>query len=217
MRADRDYTYELCEPTDAPLLEELYHIYEQSLPQRERRPKAEIFAAAARSDYRVLLVKRDRVVIGFSMIFLPPEQGFGLVEYMAVRSADRSAGIGGELFRRTIQIALASRGGIPVLVEVDSDRQRSSDQPLRRRRQQFYRRLGCRRVDGLSYLLPLPGEGPAPEMDLFVCLPANAPPIRKSLLAHWLAVVYERVYHCSPDDPRLREMLESVADPVVLV
>ena len=34
-------------------------------------------------------------------------------------------------------------------------------------RQRFYAQLGCLRIEGLSYVLPLPGEGPPPEMDRF--------------------------------------------------
>ena len=51
---------------------------------------------------------------------------------------------------------------LPVLFEVDSDREASSDRAVRTRRIRFYRRLGCVKIAGLRYLMPLRGVGPVP-------------------------------------------------------
>ncbi len=217
MRTGGEDTYKLFESTDATMFEQLYHIYERSIPPRERKSRAQISAAVTRPEYQTLVVKRDGVIIGFSLLFAPTEELFGLLEYMAVHPEFRNAGVGGELFRRTIHMARAVRGSIPILLEVESDRQVSPDHAIRRRRQQFYSRLGCRRIDGLSYLLPLPGDGPAPQMDLLVCLPANFSAIHKPLLVHWLKVVYQKVYNCSPNDDRIVRMTEALADPVIVI
>jgi hypothetical protein len=104
----------------------------------------------------------------------------------------------------------------PILLEVDSDREPSPDQIQRRRRQNFYRRLGCRRIAGCNYILPLPGENAAPEMDLFVYLSAPAPTIGRAELERWLKLIYRDVYGCSADDPRIAIMLDSVPDPIDL-
>jgi hypothetical protein len=102
------------------------------------------------------------------------------------------------------------------VLEVDSDREAGGDRQIRARRQQFYRRLGCVRISGLHYLLPLPGQGPAPEMDLLVY---SAEPLRqlpKPELERWLRTIYRDVYRCSSDDPRIVQMLHNVSDPVRL-
>jgi hypothetical protein len=165
-----------------------------------------------RSDYRVLLLKRDDRVIGFSIVFLPQKESFGLLEYMAVGMNYRNQGKGGEIFRQSTQ---AGRP-LPVLLEVDSNREESADRELRTRRLKFYRRLGCLRLAGLHYILPLPGSGRPPEMDLMVYSPETLHHIDKSELKRWLEVVYEDVYHCPSDDPRIDEMLARVPDPVPL-
>ncbi|HWT01506.1 MAG TPA: GNAT family N-acetyltransferase [Pyrinomonadaceae bacterium] len=197
--------------------EDFYRIYSESMPLRERKPRAEILALVARPDYKVLLVKRNKVVIGFSIIFAPAEEPFGLLEYMGVDSAHRNSGVGGELFLNSVRAVISDRGNIPMLLEVDSDREPSADRAMRARRKDFYRRLGCLQIDGLHYILPLPGEGPPPEMDLMVYLPEGSPPIRKAQLEGWLRVIYQRVYNCSPDDPRITRMMEPVPDPVMIV
>lgn len=210
-------TYQLLDPADPSSFEQLFAIYEQSLAPREQKPRADLLAAVSRPDYRVLLALHGPTVVGFSMLFIAADRGVSLVEYMAVHPDHRSSGIGGALFRRTVQLAVDASGNLPVLLEVDSDREASADQLLRRRRLHFYRRLGCRGIDGLSYILPLPGDGPPPEMHLLVWHPEPAAPIGRPELRDWLSVVYERVYDCRPDDSRIHEMLQSVADPVAIV
>jgi hypothetical protein len=105
---------------------------------------------------------------------------------------------------------------LPVLLEVDSDREDASDRALRTRRERFYRRLGCLRIAGLRYLMPLAGEGPAPEMDLLVYTAEPLGPLARSEVQRWLETIYRDVYHCPPDDPRLAQMVAPLPDPVPL-
>ena len=71
MRFTSQNTYELLKAADAPPFEELYHIYERSLPPRERKSRAEILAAVTRPDYQILLAKRSSIVGGFSIHLEP--------------------------------------------------------------------------------------------------------------------------------------------------
>jgi len=210
-------TYKPLASEHDPSFEEFYRIYTESFPLSERKPKTAISAMLGRPDYRILLVERNGRPIGFSALFTPAAEPFSLVEYLAVQAAYRNSGVGGELFRQSVQAAQSGRDGLPALLEIDSDRELSPDREIRQRRQQFYRRLGCLRIEGFSYLLPLPGEGPPPEMDLMVHLPDRGAVIRKVQLKQWLTVVYQRVYNCSSGDPRIIRMMETVADPVRLV
>jgi hypothetical protein len=105
---------------------------------------------------------------------------------------------------------------LPVLLEIDSDREASSDRAMRTRRERFYRRLGCLRIAGLHYLMPLAGEGSPPEMDLLVYSTEQLGRLGWSELRRWLATIYRDVYRCSPDDPRLAQMVAELPDPVLL-
>src|SRR5437660_6183735 len=128
-----------------PEFEEFYSIYAESISARERKSKAWISEMAGRAEYTILLLKNNGHVIGFSVLFLPQAETFGLLEYMAIANAYRNGGLGSELFRRSVQAASEPRPREPqaLLLEVDSDRGKYADQALRARRQQFYRRLGC--------------------------------------------------------------------------
>lgn len=194
-----------------------YAIYVESIAQRERKSQDWISSMLASPDYATILLKDEGCVAGLSILFLPRSDAFGLLEYMAVAAWGRNRGWGNELFRHSVQAAAQQRGRpLPLLLEVDSDREDSADRALRVRRQQFYRRLGCLRVANLAYVLPLPGPTPPPEMDLFVYPAGELATLRKADLERWLKLVYQDVYNCSPQDPRIGRMLQAVSDPVKL-
>jgi len=200
-----------------PAFQEFYQIYASSIAAREQKSKAWICEMVSNPNNKVLVMKRDGQVKGFSILFLPRSQSFGLLEYMAVAQEERNRGMGGELFRRSMERARTPEGeAVPTLLEVDSDREESPDQSLRRRRQQFYRRLGCLRLAGLRYILPLPGEGPPPEMDLMIYPAANLREIQKSALEKWLKTIYQDVHRCPADDPRISKMLQGMPETVKL-
>ena len=196
--------------------EALYAIYCESIALREQKSKADLAAMVSKATHRLLLAQDDNGVVGFSIVFVAGSESFGLLEYMAVDKSHRGGGVGSELFEQTIGAVHRSNGAMPILLEVDSDREPSPDQVQRRRRQNFYRRLGCRRIAGCAYILPLPGENAPPEMDLFVYVPEPAPTIRRGELEGWLKLIYRDVYGCSADDRRIASMLDGVSDPIDL-
>ena len=142
---------------------------------------------------------------------------FGLLEYIAVDKSHRGRGVGSELFEATVGAVYREHGAVPILLEVDSDRQPCPDREERRQRQNFYRRLGCSRVAACPYILPLPGKTEPPAMDLFVYVPNPAPTIRRANLERWLKLIYRDVYGCSADDHRIAIMVDGVSDPIELV
>jgi GNAT superfamily N-acetyltransferase len=216
-------TLEQLRSADGEPFRQLFAIYAGSITPREQKPEAWMRAMVQAPDYRVWIARGDDAgdgsagrVRGFSMLFVPSGAGFALLEYMAVASDLRDRGFGGELFRRTVERAVTPEGArLPVLLEIDSDREAATDQAMRTRRERFYRRLGCLKIAGLRYLMPLDGTGPAPEMDLMV---HGAPQVGlpRADVERWLQTVYREVYHVSPDDPRIAEMLRPLPDLLVL-
>ncbi len=214
--ADQEIYQSLVSAAD-PSFEDFFRIYAESIQPREQKSRELISRMLGRPDYKVLVQKTNGVAVGISILFAPEDDAFSLLEYMAVDSGHRNSGFGRKLFLRTLPESVSRRGEpLPVLLEVDSDREASADRETRKRRQQFYKRLGCRRVEGLPYVLPMPGASSPPAMDLFVHLPVGAAAIRKSQLKHWLETIYQNVYNCQHDDPRIVEMLGPVSDPVQL-
>lgn len=202
---------------DADAFRQLFAIYAGSIPPREQKSEDWIRSMVVASDYRVWVANAAGRVRGFSFLFMPEAEAFALLEYMAVASDQRGQGLGAELFRQSVAHAVTPDGStLPVLLEIDSDREASSDRALRTRRERFYRRLGCVKLAGLRYLLPLRGAGPVPEMDLMVYQPAPPMGVPRGDLRRWLQTIYRDVYRCSPDDPRIVQMVQPLPDPVLV-
>jgi hypothetical protein len=64
--------------------------------------------------------------------------------------------------------------------------------------------------------MPLAGDGSPPEMDLLVYTAEPLGRLDRSEVRRWLETIYRDVYHCSPDDPRLAQMVAGLPDPVLL-
>jgi GNAT superfamily N-acetyltransferase len=206
--------------SDFAALDHVGRIYESSIAPSGRKPATDLLAMAGRSDYRVIAALDNEQILGFATVFAPPDEPLALLEYLAVDEAHRGRGTGAGLFRFAVEtLAREGRAG-PLLVEVDSEPDETSASASHpgRRRHAFYRRLGCRRIEGLAYHLPLRTAGLPPPMDLFVH------PIRSADLAlhrgdleRALRLIYHRVYAQSPDDPRIDRMLTILPDPIHLV
>lgn len=202
---DLDLSCSLCASADDPRFAAFLAIYEEALPARERKTVAQLAHDLTRPATRLLMLEDADAVIGFALVHVGA--GFALLEYMAIRRDRRSAGLGARLFAEATALA----GDAPLLIEVDSPRERAArDLSIRLRRIDFYRRCGCRTVRGLDYVLPLPGEGAPPLMDLMAY--TAAPKLRTMDLARWLSAIYADVYAQPNDDPRIVAMLAPLGE-----
>jgi hypothetical protein len=111
--------------------------------------------------------------------------------------------------------ALLHLGGRPILVEVEAVGPAGPDLEDRERRVAFYRRLGCRRVEGLNYMLPLVAEGTPPPLNLFVG-GFKGPTVRSTSLREWLTDIYVGAYDCPANDRRLDLMLGGLGERLTL-
>lgn len=197
--------------------EAFWAIYTEAIPAREQKSRPHIEALLAREDYQILLLERDGEVLGFSILFVPGRSPFFLLEYLAIHHAHRQGGFGGDLLQQTLQAGFSDSNRTCCLIEVESPREGDSEWESQARRQRFYRKHGCRAIEGLAYLLPLPGETPPPPMDLMVHFPLPQDAVARAEIGTWLGVVYADVYGCAADDSRISSMLKAVTDPARLI
>ena len=104
-----------------------------------------------------------------------------------------------------------------LLMEVESDRFPSPEQIDRSRRKEFYRRLGCREIEGLRGLMPPVTREQPPPMEMLVHSEGLPEAIEKERLRRWLAACYEQVYGVAADDPRIEAMLRELPESVRLI
>ncbi|MBA4338455.1 MAG: hypothetical protein C0421_06380 [Hyphomonas sp.] len=219
MPVDEPGKQSLVEVMDARsgLFEAAMAIYEAEIPKAEQKTRAQILASLAHSDVRLWAYVRGGEVIGLSIVYAPRREGVLLLEYLAVAAKAQGGGIGSALFTASFAASRIDPGTM-LLIEVDSEDsdEDAAERAVRLKRKQFYRRLGCREVAGFDYILPLENYGPAPKMNLLV-LGMEEDRLETSRLKKAVRAVYQNVYACAPDDPRLAAMFAGLEGSLQLV
>ncbi|KAF0182259.1 MAG: GNAT family N-acetyltransferase [Hyphomonadaceae bacterium] len=190
----------------------LVAIYQASIEHNEQKPADALARAIEDPRYRFLIARRSGAVTGFAISYAPAPEDIWLLEYMAVAATQRSSGVGAALLNATIDLHRMGARAIGLL-EVDAIHGDDGQRAQQARRLAFYGRHGCRVVEDLDYILPLPG---APPMHLLAHTPASLNAIPKKRLLDWITAIYREVYDKAADDPRPARMISRLPDPVPL-
>ena len=186
--------------------DDFYAIYSISFPPSEQKSKKELLIMLDSPDYTIFTSKIETQTVGFCIIFHSEQTSFYLLEYMAIDGTKRSLGIGSKLFFHAITQIFSEHGIKPVLIEIDSPEEKSDEQNLREKREQFYKKLGCRKIEPFDYILAIKSNQIAPPMELLV-YHNDMQNILKSQLQEWLEGIYTLVYGCAKDDERINKMI----------
>jgi GNAT superfamily N-acetyltransferase len=186
-----------------------YAIYSTAFPLSEQKSRDALLAMQRASFYTIYLAYNDEKIVGFCMMYHPHEDDFFLLEYMAVDESLRGIGLGSTLLKSSIYQLFETHGTKALLIEIDSPEKSSSEQEIREKREQFYRRLGALKIDPFDYILPLQSAEKPPPMELLVYHPSLRE-VPKETLQTWLEKLYVDVYGCAKTDSRIAQMLESV-------
>jgi GNAT superfamily N-acetyltransferase len=203
-------TYFILTPEDVRAFDQMAAIYRSSIIPSEQKSASELAGMLSDPRYKIIVAQSEGRVIGFAISFFPACGTFWLLEYMAVDRTLRSRGDGRRLFLEAKRIAAQAVGAAPCILEVDQCSQQQPAGTDASRRLQFYRRLGCRRVSRLDYILPLDAAGAPPPMWLLVHGLEHGVSVLADDVAQWLLRIYADVYGKRADDPRLITMLSSL-------
>jgi GNAT superfamily N-acetyltransferase len=197
------------QPGEAALMDAAFALYRDSIERSEQRPEAEFRALAQREDYRFVGALMDGDLIGITVSWIPAQGDIWLFEYAAVAPHMRGNGAGANLFFATRYLAGQHR---TALIEVDAY-SGAADQA---RRLGFYKRLGCLKLRGLDYRLPLDAFGAPPPMWLLALPQQETASVSVIEVEDWLRRIYFEVYSKNLDDPRLAQMIDPLPDDVAL-
>jgi ribosomal protein S18 acetylase RimI-like enzyme len=195
------------EINDRTRFDAFYAIYRVSFPLSEQKPYEELLRMGSLASYTIFTAQFDEEILGFCIMFHDGEVDFYLLEYMAVDVQKRSLGLGSKLFLASLEYLVQQHGLKPLLIEIDSPEKPSNEQYIREKREQFYRKLGCKKIDPFDYILPLNSNEPPPPMELLVYHP-HLTELSKEHLKQWLKILYTNVYGCNKNDIRIEAMLE---------
>jgi GNAT superfamily N-acetyltransferase len=193
----------------------LLRIYTEALPPSECKNVDALREMIERPEYFFLVAKEEDGVVGFSIAIAFVDSDAALLEYMAVDQERRGAGVGRQLFNATASQP-QFRGRL-LLIELDAEVTHGTDPEILTRRKVFYRRLGCRQIEGLTYLMPKVSSAQPPLMDMFVHGEELPDSVEKPRLRAWLAACYQQVYDVAEGDARIGEMLRELPEMIRLI
>jgi len=193
-----------------PRFDQLVAIYREALPRSERKPAAKLAKMIAQPGYIFLVLMLDGKVVGFAIAVCFERTDACLIEYMAIAGEMRGHGLGHTLFKSVLELPeIRDRY---LLAEVESEEVPSADHVDRVRRKRFYRKLGCRQIEGLDYIMPAVSTSTPPAMNILVYRRELPEDLSKGQLRMWLEDIYVNVYWRSSSDPQIDKMLENLPE-----
>ena len=204
-------TIKSLKPRHSRELDQLIALYQDAIDPSEQKTPGEIRTMLSDPRYVMIVAEESGTVTGFAISMFPPAADFFLLEYMAVAANRRRNGIGELLFAEAYRYG-STRGPSTMLLEVDQPIGSANPSNDTEARYRFYRRLGCRRIATLDYLLPLETVGAPPPMMLLAYEVPALMAVSRERLRHWLETVYAKVYAKSPADHRIGAMMSQPVD-----
>jgi GNAT superfamily N-acetyltransferase len=152
--------------------------------------------------YHLYAALEDGSMIGISLLYIFDNLKMALLDYMAVTPNFQRHGIGKKLFEFTNnEFNHCIPDNIGMFLEVPKENVFDPDELLRRKRRiQFYSRLGVKLLRGVNYLLPIQIDGDVEEMYLMIKLSKNISWISKKNIANFINSVYSDLYECQKSD-----------------
>jgi GNAT superfamily N-acetyltransferase len=154
------------------------------------------------SRYHLYVAVKDSSMIGISLLYIFEDLKMALLDYMAIIPNFQRRGVGGKLFEFTNnELNRLLPDNIGMLLEVSKVDVSDPYERLRRKRRiQFYSRLGVKVLKDVNYLLPIQVDGNFEEMYLMIKLSKNISRISKKNIVNFINSVYTDVYDYKKDD-----------------
>lgn len=201
----------------SPLFKPSIEIIRESIAISEQLREEHLLRLLEGDDYRLYCLVSEGQVAAAAFVYLPRDEHFGHLDYMAVRSDLRNQGLGATLFQALVDIVSQERPGADyLLLEVDDDRRGdSADQLIARRRIGFYRRLGAKLLTNVHYLFPSHNGPPVP-MRLMAYEFHQGKPISKSAIGAAMGAIFTVVHGRSANDPLLLSIIGALPSTAIL-
>jgi len=200
---------------DAALAQQVKAIYMEAFPPSEREPFYRIISAVNRGTRWLFCACSSTCVYGFAITVPLPDMGMHLLEYLAAAVNMRNRGIGAALVR-DVQQSLRVQGTISgIVLEAESDEEGDPvERPTRRRRIEFYRRMGAIVIEGVKgYTMPdMRGSGYLAMKLLWLPVISSAPMPDGPELRACIVSIYRHSYGLGPDNPLVRNVLASLQE-----
>jgi ribosomal protein S18 acetylase RimI-like enzyme len=195
------------------LVREVQRIYVASFPATERLEFADILESIGNGERSLHTACDGETVVGFAVTMPLIRAHVLLLEYLAVREDARNQGVGSTLLQDILETLRCTNGGQGILFEVEPPEDEIGPKTeMRKRRIEFYRRIGAEVVDdGGAYRMPdLSGEGSMPMRLMWLPRDPACKAAVEQHLGLCIAEIYRVSYRRQVDDPLLQSILQDL-------
>ncbi len=126
--------------------EKIYHYYLEAFPEDERKPLELIKSSYNRGYTKIIKVLDENVIIGFMILNRINNSSYAVLDYLCILPQYRNRNFGTSALHLLIEQESKSHG-IFIEVEKVGFGKDEEDNALRKKRQQFYERLGFKKLN----------------------------------------------------------------------
>lgn len=204
-------TLRLCEP--ATVFDDAWRkLYQAAFPEAEREPECKLNDLI--SSGKLLYHRTTREsgeLLCFSLVSLTSD--FALLAFIATDTTQRSSGVGSKHMKRLLELLKEKYPtylGLFLEIEATGPRKQLTEEEkkTRRRRFDFYKRLGAKRVCRcVRYAIPSRGT-PRQELDMdLLYFNFKDAPLDVATKSRVVSDIYQSLYGLGPDDALLKKVL----------
>ncbi|MCX6776842.1 MAG: GNAT family N-acetyltransferase [Candidatus Micrarchaeota archaeon] len=195
---------------------EAMRIYSESFPPNERHPVDTIKQRLKDERSQLYVGKLGHKAVFMSLLYPLKNTNFILFDYMATDRHYQNQGVGAEFVKTLIKSLGKNKPNKYLILEVENPNY-GDNKEQRRRRLNFYKKLGAKEMKGVRYILPaLSGEDSPTEMIILILPNYNNGKIDGGSVKKLIYQIYKELYNRDKNDGLLNLFINDIKDTVEL-
>jgi GNAT superfamily N-acetyltransferase len=192
-------------------------IYTESFPPNERQPVCTVRKRVKERLYRMFVGTLENKVVFMALLYPLKGTKFILLDYMATDTTFRNKGIGAKFVKNLLSELKDDISKEHIILEVENPKH-GDNKENRKRRIEFYKRLGAREIKNVRYVLPpLSGNTPTKMMLMILSKSNNKRTIDGNLVKRLITQIYRELYNRGKTDIFLNSFIHQVGDSVEII
>ncbi len=189
------------------------NIYEEAFPPSERVATSLVEQRIDNGDYQLFVSYQENQVAFMAILSPIRDTQFILLAYIATQTSFRNQGIGSK-FLDYLLLKLRQEEKY-LLLEVENP-QYGNEQQLRKRRLNFYRRMGAQQLKDIRFVIPPLSRKSPVEMLLMIAPPYREKVLSQQMVKKLITWLFVEGYQGSPKSPLLTELLKGIGEIIEL-
>ncbi|MBF0628791.1 MAG: hypothetical protein HQL91_11305 [Magnetococcales bacterium] len=206
--------FELLKDVNNRYFQDMLDIYVESFPENERRPNHEIVKSITEGREICYIGLKDFCVVLFALLWPINGTDFILLDYLATKKGLRRSGLA-KCFLSFISQQLSLENKYLILEVEDPNFGDNTNE--RKERIEFYREIGAKQLQGVSYILPPLQGGSETQMILMISHSFPFKIIEGNRVWDLIVKIYSGLYKISETSPLLDRIRKTLSEHIEIL